>query len=141
MLKDVRLGLVVAVGSLLAFAAPAAAAACLSIAGSTSPVVVGMLAQFSAQCCVPVPALASGGVWLLGGVMLALGLLVLGRGARRVAGLMLLGLTALLARPVEAQSCGGAFHWVAHMDRRSDRWHSRIRAQERRVLRDGGIRR
>jgi hypothetical protein len=99
----------------------ARAASCLSISGSTSPVPLGSTLQFSAQCCSAAPALSSGAAWLLGGAILVLGLLALGRFGRRAAQqnlllLVLLALFEVLAlaeRPVSAQSCGGPFQWTA----------------------------
>jgi parallel beta-helix repeat protein len=114
-MKAQRLGLLLVASLLVALDSPAArASSCLSISVDTSPLVAGTALNFSARCCTAaVPALPVGGAWLLYGTLLALGLLYLGRVGRRKAGLFLIGIAALVARPVGAQSCGGTFQWDA----------------------------
>jgi hypothetical protein len=89
-----------------------AAATCLSIAGSTSLVQVGTTLTFTGNCCAAVPALANHR-WLLGGLLLIVGALVVRRHRPIVSGLLLWALLNSFALPAQGQSCGPPFQWKA----------------------------
>ncbi|HTB72312.1 MAG TPA: hypothetical protein VK762_03665, partial [Polyangiaceae bacterium] len=88
-----------------------AASTCLSIGGGASQGSVGTALQFTAQCCSAAPTLPDHG-WMLGGLLLVIGLLAMGR-ASKLASLTVLMAIVSFARPASGQSCGGPFSWQA----------------------------